>query len=234
MTHDMKSDTPVYSVITAFAETMLEPMIKRYSLYPAKGTTKEQFAHNSDQMMLTHILNGLFATLKLVYEAQQRNLLTLSQLYIDDLKLYVLGYTLHDLDKILGDGQPFHTRTTLATQDAYRKIAAELEHLNASAFFPQVADWIPEITWLAVNTQRSRNINLSHFGFIPDDEVFGEEVVARFQWKQSPERMYWSKTEKTLRNLCTLSDLLAYFIKTPDDALLSQAATRETNGIMPI
>lgn len=51
--------TKVHTVLTSFAETMLAPMIERYSLYPAKGTTVAHFAHNSDQMMSTHVLNGL-------------------------------------------------------------------------------------------------------------------------------------------------------------------------------
>src|SRR5260221_2700651 len=150
--------TKVHTVLAAFAETMLEPMIERYSLYPAKGTTVAHFAHNSDQMMLTHILNGLFPTLTLVYEAQKRNIIRLSRLSEEELKVYVLAYSMHDLDKILGDTQKFHTRTRTAVTDAYQKLVAELERLNARAFLPDVDNWVSEILWLAVNTQRSRAI----------------------------------------------------------------------------
>src|SRR5258708_122280 len=145
---------------------MLEPMIERYSLYPAKGTTIAHFAHNSDQMMSTHILNGLFPTLTLVYEAQKRDLYRLSLLSEEELKVYVLSYSMHDLDKILGDTQKFHTRTKIAVADAYHKLAEELDMLHARDFLPNVDHWIPEILWLAVNTQRSRDINLSHANFI--------------------------------------------------------------------
>ena len=73
VTKGFEAGTKVHTVVTSFAETMLEPMIQRYSLYPAKGTTVAHYAHNADQMMLTHILNGLFPTLTLVHEAQRRN-----------------------------------------------------------------------------------------------------------------------------------------------------------------
>src|SRR5947209_18017363 len=117
-------ESKVHKVLTAFAETMLEPMIERYSLYPAKGTTDARYAHNSDQMMLTHILNGLFPTLILVHEAQKRQLPRLSRLEVEELKIYVLAYSMHDLDKILGDGEKFGTRTRIATADAYKKTIA--------------------------------------------------------------------------------------------------------------
>src|SRR5436305_5908536 len=97
VTKGFASGSKVYNVVSAFAQTMLEPMIARYSLYPAKGTTVHQFAHNSDQMMLTHIWNGLFPTLTLVYEAQERHLPRLSRLSEEDLKIYLLSYSMHDL-----------------------------------------------------------------------------------------------------------------------------------------
>src|SRR5579863_6817152 len=103
VTKGFEVGTKVHAVVSSFAETMLQPMIERYSLYPAKGTTIAHFAHNADQMMITHILNGLFPTLTLVYEAQQRRQPLLSRLDVDELKLYVLSYAMHDLDKILGD-----------------------------------------------------------------------------------------------------------------------------------
>ncbi len=84
VTRGFETDTKVHTVLDSFAETMLEPIIQRYSLYPAKGTTITHFAHNADQMMLTHILNGLFPTLTLVYEAQKRGLPRLSRLEVEE------------------------------------------------------------------------------------------------------------------------------------------------------
>ena len=230
ITKSFDDDTMVHAVLSTFAETMLEPMIERYSLYPAKGTTVAHFAHNPDQMMLTHVLNGLFPTLTIVYEAQKRKTLRLMRLTEEELKVYVLAYAMHDLDKILGDMQKFHTLTKGAVADAYQKLTQELEQLQARAFLPTLDAWVSEILWLAVNTQRSRDINLAHTTFVPYEQVRRtKEVVEvlRFQTRHS-------ENESILRDLCTLSDLLAFFVKSPEDALLSQPATRSNGGILSL
>ncbi len=217
--------TRVHTVLASFAETMLEPLIERYSLYPAKGTTVAHFAHNADQMMSTHILNGLFPTLTIVYEAQKRNVPRLARLDEEHLKIYMLSYMMHDLDKILGDTNKFHTRTKAAVADARQKILNELEKLNARAFLPTVESWIDEILWLAVNTQRSREINLSHTAFIAyETSQWTGEVVEAFR----PQHQHFRtpRIEAALRDLCTLSDLLAFLLKSPEEALLSQGAAR--------
>jgi CRISPR-associated protein Csc3 len=225
ITRGFTPGTKIHTVVTKFGQTMLEPMMQRYSLYPAKGTTIAHFAHNSDQMMSTHILNGLFPVLTLVYEAQKRGLYRLSLLSIENLKVYVLAYSMHDLDKILGDTRKFHTRTKDAVSDAYHKLSNELDMLHARDFLPDLDRWIPEILWLAVNTQRSRDINLSHTTFVPyNTAAVTDEIVEVF-------RTQTSRHESILRDLCTLSDVLAFVVKSPEDAVLSQAAQRPTNGI---
>src|SRR6266567_3330768 len=201
---------------------MLEPMIQRYSLYPAKGTTIAHFAHNADQMMLTHILNGLFPTLTLVYEAQKRGLPRLSRLEVEELKIYTLAYSMHDLDKILGD--TLDTLTSKATASARQKMIEELEKLNARAFLPNVDNWASEVLWLAVNTQRSRDINLSHSTFVSQEATRITDVVLE-AFRPKTDR-FRTRVESTLRDLCTFSDLVAFFVKSPEDALLSDAATR--------
>ncbi len=222
VTKGFEAGTKVHTIVSSFAETMLEPMIKRYSLYPAKGTTVAHFAHNADQMMITHILNGLFPTLTLVYEAQQRQQQLLSRLEVDELKLYVLSYSMHDLDKILGD--KLQTLTTKGAKEACQKVLAELARLNASAFFPEVDDWAYEILWLAVNTQRSRDINLSHYTFVPPETLLADDKAVEIL--RSGTYKFRTRIESTLRDLCTFSDLIAFFIKSPEDALTNDAATR--------
>lgn len=223
VTRGFEAGTKVHKVVASFAETMLEPMIKRYSLYPAKGTTVAHYAHNADQMMLTHILNGLFPTLTLVYEAQRRKLARLSRLEVEEIKIYVLAYSMHDLDKILGD--KLNTLTTKGTAEACQEMIVELEDINARAFLPDYQDWASEILWLAVNTQRSRDINLSHNTFERyklsniTDEIL-EECRPRTD-------RFRTRVEPALRDLCTLSDLFAFFVKSPEDALLSNTATRD-------
>ncbi len=227
VTNEFEVGTQVHTVVSSFTETMLEPMIERYSLYPAKGTTEAQFAHNSDQMMLTHVLNGLFPVLTLVYEAQKRKTYRLARLTEEELRVYVLAYSMHDVDKILGDTQKFHTRTKKAVQDAYQKLARELEKLNARAFLSTMDNWLSEILWLAVNTQRSRDINLAHTTFVPP--LVTDAIV-----EACHDETKHSRNESILRDLCTLSDLLAFFVKSPEDALLSQPATRTSGGILSL
>lgn len=230
ITKEFEIGTQVHTVVSSFAETMLEPMIERYSLYPAKGTTEPHFAHNSDQMMLTHVLNGLFPVLTLVYEAQKRSTYRLARLTEEELRVYVLAYSMHDLDKILGDTQKFHTRTKSAVTDAYQKLMRELEKLNARAFLPSMDNWLSEILWLAVNTQRSRDINLAHTTFVPyKPSQVTDEIVEAFHVETKH-----SRNESIMRDLCTLSDLLAFFVKSPEDALLSQPATRNNAGILSL
>ena len=224
VTKDFEKGSKVHTVLTSFAETMLEPMISRYSLYPAKGTTIARFAHNADQMMVTHILNGLFPTLTLVYEAQRRQLSRLSRLEEEELKIYMLAYTMHDLDKILG--QNLSTSTTKNTNEACKKVVSELQTLNATVFFPDVENWASEILWLAVNTQRSRDINLSHSTFVARETVQVTEEL--LEGLRSETFKFRTRVEPTLRDLCTFSDLVAFVLKSPEDALLSNTATRES------
>ena len=221
-TKGFATGTKIHSVITSFAATMLESLIERYSIYPAKGTSIAKFAHNADQMMVTHILNGLFPTLTLVYEAQLRGLPRLANLQIDELKIYMLAYTMHDLDKILGD--QLKTLTKKGTSESRQKLLAELTRLNAHAFFPDVEHWAHEILWLAVNTQRSRDINLSHNTFVSSEALVSANEAIEILHTQP--HNFRTRVESTLRDLCTFSDLIAFFVKSPEDALLSDEAAR--------
>ncbi len=217
-------DSAVYAVVKEFAETMLEPIILRYSLYPAKGTTIPKFAHNADQMMMTHIFNGLFPTLTLIHEGQKRGWRRLRKLEKDEIKVYILTYAMHDIDKILGEDVKIKTLTTKDTNDAKDKVLEELELINARAFLPNVENWVGEILWLAVNTQRSRDINLSHNTFVAEKESAISEELVEVCHEQA---QYPGKgNEPTLRDLCTYSDLIAFLIKSPEDVLLSNSATR--------
>ena len=225
VTQGFEPGTKVHNVVTLFARTMLEPMLLRYGLYPAKGTTIAQFAHNSDQMMVTHLLNGLFPVLVIIAEAQKRNVGRLSLLTEEDLKIYILAYIMHDLDKILGE--PLKTLTVKGTAEACQKLLQELEKLNAQAFLPAVEKWGNEILWLAVNTQRSRDINLSHNTFVIEAAGDIYDELLRVCHTQASHFHSRPRIESTLRDLCTLSDLMAFLIKSPEDVLLNEIAMRK-------
>ncbi len=205
----------VTDVLRSFVDTMLEPMIQRYSLFSAKGTTVEMYAHNSDQTMLSHLLNGIFPTLNLVRAVQQHADRPFRDLRETDLRLYILAYSMHDLDKILGRNG-LNTRQSLIIAGVYRDVLAELERVNGRAFLPDLDQWVAEITWLAVNTQRSRDINLSDSSFINDD------ILSQFEG--GLRQLGHIKTR--LRDLCTFSDLITYTVKSPQDVLVGSAASR--------
>ena len=226
VTSGFTAGTKVHNVLKLFGETILEPMLLRYSLYPAKGTTIAHFAHNSDQMMVTHLLNGLFPTLTVVYEAQKRQRRRLSNFTEEELKVYILAYLLHDLDKILGGNEQLRTLTVKGTVEARQKILAELEKLNAHAFLPTVENWANEILWLAINTQRSRDINLSHYTFVTQPASSISDDVVQFCYGEARHFHPRTRVGATLRDLCTFSDLIAFVVKSPEDALLSDAAIR--------
>lgn len=214
---DQQNPALVNKVLRSFVETMVGPMLQRYSLYPAKGTTEKRFAHNADQMMVTHLLNGIFATLNFVREAQKYG----SQLErLDDkaLRIYLLGYTVHDLDKILS--QELRTSTKLETTQVLQQIKEELLKLNVVEFLPDFEEWLGQIAWLAVNTQRTWGINLSHTTFA---NALSEEQFNSFQPRIS---QLPTKVEPMLRDLCTFSDWMAFVVKSPEEALLSKAASR--------
>src|SRR5260370_3491133 len=129
---------------------------------------------------------------------------------------------MHDLDKILGD--KLQTLTTRGAAAARQKVLDELARINASAFFPDVENWGYEILWLAVNTQRSRDINLSQYTFVsPETLSVDDKALAMLD---SRTYNFRTRVQSTLRDLCTFSDLVAFFIKSPEDALTSDAATR--------
>ncbi len=213
-------DSIVADVLDEFAETMLEPMIARYSLFSAKGTTEKKYAHLSDQTMLSHVFNGLFPTLKLVYECQLREFGRVSGLDNLYLKLYVLAYSMHDLDKILHEA--LKTRQSDGIALARQKLLDELKLIGGYEFLPGLEEWAGFILWLAVNTQREWDINLNQHSFI--DNNFVELVEG-----QAAKRPDTNGISSVLRDLCTYSDKIAYLVKSPEEALYSSAATRKSS-----
>lgn len=214
----LEDDEPglVNQVLKDFGATMLGPMIERYSLFPAKGTTVERFAHNADQTMLSHLLNGIFPALNFVREALRYNPPSLRRLDDTALRIYMLAYSMHDLDKIL-NRNGLNTRHSVQTAGVYREVMAELARLNGRAFLPDLEQWIAEITWLAVNTQRERDINLAETSFI------SLEILQMFEDGLGQLK---AGVQPILRDLCTFSDVIAYAVKSPEEALSGSAARR--------
>ena len=80
-------------VLMDYIDKVVPQMLVEYTLQSAKGGTK--YPKLSDQSMLAHILNGIFPTLTIMRTAGQQ----LSEL---EERLYLIAYSFHDIDKLVG------------------------------------------------------------------------------------------------------------------------------------
>src|SRR4051794_16805218 len=90
--------SPDDPVLTAFVETVASAFIARHALTPAKGSTQLFFGQNHDQSMVAHIFNGLFPAMRLLALADRGR----ARPHLSDTgqRLLLLGYTMHDLNKL--------------------------------------------------------------------------------------------------------------------------------------
>ena len=85
---------PDDNVLQDYIEIVGPQIQKEYTLRSAKGSSIEKYARNTDQSMLAHILNGIFPTMQIVRESGE----ALSDI---EKRIYLIAYTLHDLDKLV-------------------------------------------------------------------------------------------------------------------------------------
>ncbi len=191
-------------VLKEFLETMAEPFIAAHSLTAAKGSTHHYFGKNPDQSMVAHIFNGLFPAMRLLALAQHSR----PRPYLSDRaqRLYVLGYLMHDLNKIRGLMEEVGTANQAQVQLALTMLREELERLNVQAFFPDYALYLQDILYLVVNTQLESGANHSVYQF-RDLRHDDEREIGR------------------ARDLCKFSDCLAFLVKTPSDVLHGEGRT---------
>jgi len=185
-------DKPLLDYVEYVAPRLLE----EFSLITAKGGAGKgypewnpKWSESHDQSMLSHILNGIFPTLRIMRQSGQ----PLSDL---EERLYLIGYTLHDLDKVA-------RVRNLSVADLERKeqflsfLRDWLDRLNVRAFLPNIDDHLEDLAWLILNTQSvwGANRNLSGFALTLNTRRLG-----------------------VLQEMCTFSDKIAYFVKAPSDA----------------
>ncbi|GAC1354501.1 MAG: hypothetical protein NVSMB38_33100 [Ktedonobacteraceae bacterium] len=193
---------PDDQVTLSFIDVMVPKMLERYVVMSAKGgmhhgderlseDTQRKFEANDDQSMFSHLLNGIFPTLRLMHLLESER----AERFTDtERKVYILSYLMHDVDKITR--RIVETDTREAIEHSKACIADELSQCDAAEFFPDVAAYIEDITFLVVNTQRKWG---THFN--------------TYLWNlHLPERRVL-----LLRSLCTYSDLIAYKLKAPGD-----------------
>ncbi len=202
-----QSVPPDDSVMLSFIDVMVPKMLERYVVMSAKGgthhdneklseDTQRKFEANDDQSMFSHLLNGIFPTLRLMHLLESEG----AERFTDiERKIYILSYMMHDVDKITEHA--VETKTRADIEHSRARITDELSRCDAAEFFPDVAAYIEDITFLVVNTQRKWG---THFN--------------TYLWNfHLPERRVL-----LLRSLCTYSDLIAYKLKAPGD--ITQAA----------
>lgn len=185
-----------------FIERMVPRMLERYVIMSAKGgmhqddlalsaDTIQKFEAKNDQSMCTHLLNGIFPTLRLMYLLESEHIEYVSAI---ERRVYIVSYMMHDIDKI--DHHPVETKTREDIERSKARILRELQESNVSDFFPDVAEYLEDITFLVVNTQQRWNTHLNTF-------------LWRFRL---PERRV-----ALLRRFCTYSDQIAYLVTSPSE-----------------
>ena len=192
---------PDEGVLRDFVAKMAGPFIEQHSLTAAKGSTHHYFGKLPDQSMIAHIFNGLFPTMRLVALADRSQ----NRPYLSDTgqRLYILGYLMHDLNKIRQLGEEIGTANPVQVQAALAMLSEELEKLNVAAFLPAYKTYLTDILYLVVNTQLKEGANQSVY--------------------QMP--LYHDERELIrARDLCTYSDCLSFLVQNPAEILNGTAA----------
>lgn len=193
---------PDDSVTLDFIEHLVPRMLERYVTMSAKGGTHQNDTHLSadtiqkfeaknDQSMCTHLLNGIFPSLRLMYLLEAEDIEYFASI---ERLVYIVSYMMHDIDKI--DHRPVETKTREDIERSKARILHELEESRVSDFFPDVAEYLEDITFLVVNTQQRWNTHLNTY-------------LWRFHL---PERRV-----ALLRRFCTYSDQIAYLVTSPSE-----------------
>ncbi len=101
---------PDDQVMLDFVEHVLPRLFGQYADTSAKGgdqrdnrtiseETQQKFAAKEDQSMVSHLLNGIFPTLRLLTILRDEGL---GFSFADrERRVYILSYLMHDIDKIL-------------------------------------------------------------------------------------------------------------------------------------
>jgi CRISPR-associated protein Csc3 len=202
-------------------ETVAPRILERFAAVPALGGsgrpagitdlnlpmgleyyTEEQLRRFSekltDQSMVTHILNGIFAAFRLAEKVPAER--ALSEL---EKRLWLLGYVAHDYTKV------FCIRTEAGDLPRIRKVVTCLgEALNFSGLLPDWQRYMDDIVFLAQNTQTKEGANLN---------------LRDFNDLRTPVR----RLENPLRMLSSIADILVH-ITSPSEILISPQGSHHT------
>jgi CRISPR-associated protein Csc3 len=157
-----------------FVETLAPRLLERFTTITALGGsgrpkpltdpnlpeglgrfTEEELSlfseRNPDQSLTAHILNGLFAGLRLAERLPPEKALTNWEQ-----RLWVLGYIVHDYTKVYG------IKVMAGQLDVIRKVIYQLgQDLSFETYLPDWLDYLEDIIFLAQNTQKVEGANLN-------------------------------------------------------------------------
>jgi CRISPR-associated protein Csc3 len=160
-------------VLVDFVEKLASAILMRFATIPALGGSGkapvlediclppgvprfppealERFSEKHDQSMVTHILNGVFAGMRIAEKLPPGKAL-------NDLekRLWLLGYVVHDYTKVYG------IKVSAGDLPVIRQAITCLgDTLNFSAFLSEWKDYLDDIAFLAQNTQTVEGANLN-------------------------------------------------------------------------
>ena len=181
------------NVLQDYVEKVGPQIQKEYTLRSAKGSSIEKYAHNTDQSMLAHILNGIFPTMQIVRETGE----PLSDI---EKQLYLIAYTLHDLDKLV-NVRELSVADVEKKSEFYDYLDDWVERLHFDRFCPEYVEYREDIGYLILNTQVKYGADLNPKNF---------------------DRQLPSSRHPFLQKMCRCSDLIAYFMKNPASFLERQ------------
>ncbi|MBI4673592.1 MAG: type I-D CRISPR-associated protein Cas10d/Csc3 [Chloroflexi bacterium] len=209
-------------ILVEFVETIAPKILEHFATVPALGGSGQprpapafeippkmrryseielaRFgASNPDQSMATHILNGIFAGMRIAEKLPAPKALNAAEK-----RLWMLGYVIHDYTKVYGLQVP------AGELPAIRQLVARLgAQLNFGSFISDWQNWLDDIVWLGQNTQTREGANLNTRDYPNLKTPLRRLEVLRILSSytdilvhiQSPSEVLISTTHKTAENM---------------------------------
>jgi hypothetical protein len=111
-------------ILREYVEVVVPHLINHCAVMSAKGgrafreycqKMEYNYHDKADQSMVAHVLNGIFPVMRIARELERRGL---QKLDATEQKLYLIAYTLHDLDKWPVRGKRTFTILTAKRRDS--------------------------------------------------------------------------------------------------------------------
>jgi hypothetical protein len=185
---DYFSTTIFNKAFSDYEATVLPALAHRYLLVSGKGGSR--FSNRSDMTYLTHIINGLYPASLVLEEVLQSKGAAFDPDLDSVLRAYILGFTLHDLNKLTGIDD--------LEQAVTQKLQEVSESLDAEKFLPDWENRIDDLKFLILRTEnRTRNLaNSLNMGTPQRRRLFHEYLA----------------------EACTLADKLGGLVISPEDS----------------